>query len=321
MKTSRPDRPPSWVALAVMLALAAGLIGVPARVRAPMRGGLAAVLRPGQLTTLVGVDASRTAVAWVEAASSGARAIARLEATVDELRDENRQLKLELVMVDRDQADATGGADGLVEGDPLLVPSLVRARVLGEDAVGALERRKLLAIGANQGVEPDSLVLDAPAPIVDQGREEGVGKNDPVLAGRAVVGRVSSTGSSASAIQLVTDSQFRAQVRLMSVTDATRSQGLEGVLEGVGKPLCRVRHVNVTEPVAVGDLVYGVGGQGVLPHPLLFGEVVRAEAGSRFWEIWVKPAADLGQLQSVMVLRTELNPNRVAKEKADRVVR
>ena len=321
MTTSKADRPPRWVALVVMLALAVGLIGVPSRVRVPLRGGLATVLRPGQRSTLAGIDTSRAAARWVQAAGRGAESIAQLNSAIAGLRDENRQLKLELAMIGYGETETVGQEEKSAEGAPLLVPNLVRARVLGEDAVGVLERRMLVSIGSSAGVEPDALVLDVPATIVDQGRDEGVAKNDLVLAARAVVGRVSNTGSSASGVQLVTDSQFRARVQLVSLAGTVRRTGPEGVLAGTGEPVCRIEHVSVSHPVALGDLVYSVGGQGVLPHPLLYGKVIRAESGTRFWNIWVRPAADLNQLRNVMVLRTDLNPERMAKEKADRLIR
>jgi cell shape-determining protein MreC len=304
-----------------MLALALGLVGLPERVRAPLRGGLAAVLRPGQLLAVGGVDASRTAVAWARAAGGDAGAIARLEQAVEQLRDENRQLKLELAMIGYAGNEEAGQQAAVAESDPLLVPSLVRATVLGEDAVGVLARRAVVSIGTNKGIESDTLVLDAPAPLVDQGRNESVSRHDLVLAGRAVVGRVSNSGAVTSAIQLVTDSQFRAEVQLASASGGLRAGGPVGVLHGTGGPLCRVAQVRVDEPVAPGDRVYSVGGEGLLPHPVLYGEVVRAEPGARFWEISVKPAAELNQLRRVMVLRSDLNPSRMAKGKAGGVVR
>lgn len=320
MKTSNADRPPRWVAIVVMLLLSVGLLGVPERVRAPMRSGLAAVLRPGQITARAGAQATSTAIAWFQAAGRGAEAIARLETTIEQLRDENRQLKLELAMIGY-PGEAERERWTLTEANALLVPNLVPATVLGEDAVGALSRRAVVSIGRNKGIEPDTLVLDAPAPILDQGRGEGVSGRDLVLAGRAVVGRVSKTGFVTSAVQLITDSQFRAEVQLLATSGTTERRGPVGVLHGTGGPLCRITQVHANEPVAPGDLVYSVGGEGLLPHPLLYGEVVRAEPGNQFWEIWVQPAADLDKLRDVMVLRTDLNPKRMAKGKTGGVVR
>jgi hypothetical protein len=75
--------------------------------------------------------------------------------------------------------------------------------------------------------------------------------------------------------------------------------------------LARVRRVDVTEPVAVGDAVYTASGLGIVRQPLLYGLVVRVErpVGAAHWEIWMKPAFD-SEPESVVVLRTQINPAR-----------
>jgi hypothetical protein len=105
----------------------------------------------------------------------------------------------------------------------------------------------------------------------------------------------------------VTEPGYRDLVRL-------GESGPQGVLEGTGEPLARVRLVEVTEPVAMGDGVYSTAGKGFLPEPLLYGRVVRVErpVGAAHWEIWMEPAADPHQTEEVAVLRVELNRLRVA---------
>ncbi len=79
-------------------------------------------------------------------------------------------------------------------------------------------------------------------------------------------------------------------------------------------PMARVRLVEVTRPVSVGDLVYTAAEKGVLPAPLLYGRVVRLQRpiGAAHWEIWMQPALAADEPQQVAVLRTELNPSRLA---------
>ena len=88
--------------------------------------------------------------------------------------------------------------------------------------------------------------------------------------------------------------------------------GRKGFWRGPASRWPGVRHVDVTEPVAVGDAVYTASGQGILPQPLLYGFVVRVQrpVGAAHWEIWMKPALD-SEPESVVVLRTQLNPARV----------
>ena len=112
------------------------------------------------------------------------------------------------------------------------------------------------------------------------------------------------------------DAPERDVVRLAAATPsgAAPRLGSEGVLEGTGEPLARVRLIPVTEPVEVGDEVYTGAAAGVLARPLLYGRVVRVERpiGAAHWEIWMEPAVD-GRPERVAVLRIELNPRRVGQ--------
>ncbi len=72
----------------------------------------------------------------------------------------------------------------------------------------------------------------------------------------------------------------------------------------------------MTEPVSIGDLVYSLHGQGILPRPILCGRVVRLErpVGATHWEIWVEPALAVREPDCVLVLKAELNAARAAGE-------
>ena len=80
-----------------------------------------------------------------------------------------------------------------------------------------------------------------------------------------------------------------------------------------------MRSIDVTEPVAEGDLVFSAGLSGVVAEPLLYGRVVRVErpAGASSWEIWVQPAVPAAGPGEVLVLRTELRPARLADRRND----
>ncbi|MFW6124824.1 MAG: rod shape-determining protein MreC [Pirellulales bacterium] len=316
MKTSESHRPPRWVVLFVLLGLSGGLMAMPPRVRDPLRGATATALRPGLSATRRAVDGSAQAVAWLRATHGAAEQIARLREEVEALRDRNRQLELATAILRREAE--TGGAAmvSAAGGDPLLVPRLYRANVLGDEATGVLRKQRILASGSRAGVAPGALVLDAPGVVLDQGTNEGIADGHLVLSQRAVVGRVIQASPWASVMQLVTDEGYRELVQLAHQTGRGLRFGPQGVWQGTGNDLCRVTLVEADRPVAIGDLVYSARADGGVRHPLLYGEVVRTEQqpGAPHWEIWVRPAADLSDLREVLVLRTELNPVRIADQ-------
>lgn len=76
--------------------------------------------------------------------------------------------------------------------------------------------------------------------------------------------------------------------------------------------------IAATEPVAEGDLVYSLAGQGVLEEPLLCGRVARVERspGAACWDLWVEPAADDSHAE-LAILRAAVNPRRIVEAAAD----
>ena len=76
--------------------------------------------------------------------------------------------------------------------------------------------------------------------------------------------------------------------------------------------------IAATEPVAEGDLVYSLAGDGFVEEPLLCGRVARVQRpqGAACWELWVEPAADDSDGELV-ILRAAVNPVRMAQAAAD----
>jgi cell shape-determining protein MreC len=112
-------------------------------------------------------------------------------------------------------------------------------------------------------------------------------------------------------LQLVTDPGFSGRARLARQTSRGLAFGSEGTLVGGGANLCRLKRI--MEPVNVGDEVYSGGTDGVLPYPMFYGRVVRAELeeGATEWSIDVEPAAKLDRFDRVQILRMSLNPSRL----------
>jgi hypothetical protein len=295
------------------LVLAVVLMLLPAPWTAAIKGHAAAWLRLGQAGVMCLREHGSRIAGQIERHFDTARKLAQAERERRRLVEENRRLAAELAAARSQMSRPEEDPDQ----DPsrrLLNARWVKARVLGQCARAFLDRQYLLDAGTEAGVQPDAPVIDAPPALLDQGRDAGLKAGQLVLGQGRIFGKIVQVGRWTSVVRTVTEPGYRDLVCL-------GESGPQGVLEGAGEPLARVRLVEVTEPAAVGDGVYSPAGKGVLAEPLLYGRVVRVErpVGAAHWEIWMEPAADPHRTEDVAVLRVELNPLRVAAGKAWRV--
>jgi cell shape-determining protein MreC len=308
--------------LGVGLTVAITLALLPGRLSGSIRGAAGTLLRPGQVAASGLRRHGAQAATRIKSHFQTAARLAEAETELKRLRQENGRLAAELAAtrgppfgrcpVPGERAPRSRPSDAT--GDPgddharLLLARCVPARVLGRQARAFLGRHHLLDVGSQAGIEPGALVVDDSG-LIDRGRDAGLAPGQLVLAGQQVWGKIVELGSQTSVVRSVAAAGYRDLVRLGD------PRGPQGILEGTGEPLARVRLVEVTEPVAVGDPVYTAAGKGVLPGPLLYGRIVRLERpkGAADWEIWMQPAV-AGEPERVAVLRTELNPLRVAEK-------
>jgi len=288
------------------LVVLAVLALLPGRWTAPTRGATATLLRPGQTAALGLRRHAKRATIWVNCHFQAAGRLAEVEVELQRLAEENRRLAAELTAAQTRPPDPTD--DARSDEDRLLLARCVPALVLGRQARAFLGRHQLLNVGSREGIEPDALVVDCPG-LIDRGRDADLATGQLVLAGQRVWGKIVELGSQTSVVRGVTEPGYRDLVQLGS------ARGPQGVLEGTGEPLPRIRLVEVTQPVSVGDPVYASAGKGVLSVPLLYGRIVRLErpVGAAYWNIWMQPAV-ADEPEEVAVLRTELNPLRVAEK-------
>jgi rod shape-determining protein MreC len=175
-------------------------------------------------------------------------------------------------------------------------------------------------------VPADFVVSAAPASqeparlLIDQGDEAHLHPDQPVFAGRCVVGKIQQVGRWTSSILPVTDLEYRGRAQLMRRTADGLVVGPEGIIAGDGKEGCRLNFIAATQPVAVGDEVYTAVAGTPLPMPMYYGRVVAVSLaeGAPYWEVQVKPAETLNHARSVQVLRVVLNPARTATTPTDR---
>ena len=285
-------------ALAAAWIVAVILAGLPQSWLAPMQGWTLGVLRPGQRVASVVLDFGRQLNARVASHFGNAAELAAARAEVERLTAENRLLAERAGAYERRVAAAEARRPTAERA--LLTLGGIEARVLGQQARGYLIRRELLDAGSLDGVEPGALVLHGAA-ILDRGEGQGVRSGQLVLDAGRVWGMVVRTGPNTAVVRTLTGPGFRDVVRLRS------ARGPEGILEGAGEPLCRIRMVDIREPVEPGDEVLAASLAGLDAPPPRYGVIERVEqpVGAAHWDIWMRPALTGPPPESVIVVRVE----------------
>ncbi len=291
----------------------AGLLFVPADAARPVRALVRDALCPGQAALHAAARYSRR---WVTELGKSLDHPGHRAERDDELqaaRLEIRRLELQVDRL-RERVEKLSQQQGLTPAagspSPLVTPRLVAARVLGDETAALWRGRKLLSVGGAEITE-SSLVLDDSRPIVDLGVDAGLSPGDETYAGRIVIGKIAEVGRYSSTLRLVTDPAYSGRARLARRTSRGLVFGAEGTLTGDGTDLCRLKHI--ADPVNIGDEVFTGGADGLVPLPMYYGKVVRAELepGANEWSVWVQPAAAAERLESVLIVRRAVNPDRV----------
>lgn len=287
------------------LIVAAVLMLLPARLSDAIKDLTLRLLQPAQSGMRAIREQCQGGYRRIAAIAQSAGQMAELQQQLQALQQQNQQLS--------DALAAAGAQDAIARADgqpPLLHVDTIEARVLGQTALGYLSRHHLLDVGEAKGVSPEALVaVGSTQRVLDRGRDGGVSEGRLALRGSAVWGRVVQAGAHVSIVRAVTDPAYRDVVRLGGAKEAPR--GPQGMLEGIGGPLAKIEEIDVTQPVAVGDLVFADAERGLVTEPLLYGRVVRVErpAGASHWQIWMQPAAASDPPDRVLVLRVEIHPH------------
>jgi rod shape-determining protein MreC len=215
------------------------------------------------------------------------------------LRVENAQLREELSLAEKYGVSPVPVSNGQSDKRP----TVIRAAVLGRDAIKLWPMAPHLNQGDRHGVAESSLVLDAAAPHLDQGSDAGVQPELDVLIGRCVVGRVATVGRWTSTLELITDTRYRALAQIIRPSEQGGTFGTEGILVGQGTPLCKLTDVPTTQSVRVGDEVYTSERDHRTPVSLYYGRIVRVVESGRHWDIDVDPAVKVAELRTVAILK------------------
>jgi rod shape-determining protein MreC len=131
--------------------------------------------------------------------------------------------------------------------------------------------------------------------LVDRGASEGVARDDPVITSDGVVGHVIETAGSWSRVLLVADPRSA----VSAVLDRSREVG---VAVGQGQAMLRLTYLSRDADVKPGDLVDTSGLGPIYPRGLPLGTVVSTSRGTMFQDAVVRPLADLGHLEDVLIV-------------------
>lgn len=193
---------------------------------------------------------------------------------------------------------------------PLRTATPLVARTLGlrRNELTA-ELKLLIALGKQNGLSGNELVLEGEGVLLDQGTKSGLTSDQLVSYGRSLYGRTIAVGPSTTLVQPVSDPEFRTAVQLLRRSKFGTVIGARGILKGNGTD-CDLIEVIGTEAVAVGDLVYTDRDVSPTAVPVYCGRVVEAsiEPGAPHWTIRVEPVCSPETLpKELTVLRTELH--------------
>lgn len=144
--------------------------------------------------------------------------------------------------------------------------------------------------------------------IFDRGADFGIKPNCPVVWNGAVVGRIDSVGPWTSRAVLMGDRNCQIGVR------CARSR-VQGVLEGIGGGMSRVKYIPKDADIEVGDMFITSGTDEIFPKGLLVGRCVEAstESGESFKWVVVKPSFDRSLLENAAILLPDSIPARPAQ--------
>ncbi|MCM8813937.1 MAG: rod shape-determining protein MreC [Candidatus Omnitrophica bacterium] len=135
--------------------------------------------------------------------------------------------------------------------------------------------------------------------ILDKGRNAGIELNQPVLKYAGLAGKVIEVFPESAKVLLISD----VNSRVVAIVQRTRQEGL---LEGMGGGMCRLKYLSLDAEIELGDAVVTAGGGGVYPKGLLVGHIesVRVDRGGLYKSCIVRPSAALRSLEEVLCLKS-----------------
>ncbi|UCH81400.1 MAG: rod shape-determining protein MreC [Nitrospiraceae bacterium] len=133
---------------------------------------------------------------------------------------------------------------------------------------------------------------------INKGENSGIAKDMVAVTPTGPVGKVNRIFEGESSITLLNDVNSLVAARL-------QPSRIEGMLEGRGGELCRLKYVSKEAEVKPGEKIITSGLDGIYPEGLLIGYVakIKKEEGEMFQGIDVSLAQDLFSVEEVIILK------------------
>ena len=134
--------------------------------------------------------------------------------------------------------------------------------------------------------------------LLNRGLSDGVKNNNPVLSSRGVVGKTILVADNYSAVQLISDIDFRLSVKIMP-------SETEGIMRWITNDTCEILEVQTTSDVQIGDIVLTSNLSIYFPPNLPVGEVISfyKKSNSSNKVVRMKLFSDLSTLNQLFILR------------------
>ena len=257
----------------LMLVLFAQVLGLAVQVKRTTETGGTRLIRFWVVNTITPLEKSLVNT------SQGVRNVWRNYLYLRGVRHENRELKAQIerlrvaqVRLSEDAAQARR-LQALLGFKEQFISQTVAAQVIG-------------ASGSDQ-----SHVV-----YIDKGASDGIKPDMAVITPDGIVGKVLRVYHASSQVLLINDPDS-------GVGAILESSRLQGILRGTAAGETMLRYVMSDEKVANGERVLTSGGDRIFPKGLPVGVVQQTNPGSDlFLNIRIKPAADLGRLEEVLVV-------------------
>ena len=143
-----------------------------------------------------------------------------------------------------------------------------------------------------------TLSPDGYSVLLNKGSGNGVSEDDVIITdNRVLIGTVAETGENFSKILAVTDSRFKATVRVLGSNTI-------GIINGALKDGLRLDLIVQDEQIKEGDIIV-TSGNDTLPDSLIVGRVskVKLSGNQVFKDVLVEPAMKNTILDRVMILK------------------
>lgn len=144
--------------------------------------------------------------------------------------------------------------------------------------------------------------------VINKGTNTGLKKGMPVLSGAGIIGRISEVNTTNAKVALISDTSEDAN--RFAITIKGGSGDVNGIVTGFNREKNQLIMGQVTSDSTIksGDLVETSGLGGVIPAGLYVGKVVRVTKDDYGLSkrIYIEPAADLGNITTVMVAVSQL---------------